>query len=175
MHLAFDQLEGTRERWRHQAYYAKTHGKDHPWNLVNDWCGVVEVKMGKGGWNVHEHIILTASQPRLDYGDWRERWEQAAGPLGGHTNLQKLRGSVQSGVYYVTKYLTKGAVWGGLSREQAYRDQDALRGRRFVRRKWGSAPPRVKSGIWERCCMPDSRDNCADPWFRGPDRPADSP
>lgn len=172
---AFEELEKTREYWRQHAYYAQKVGKAHPWHLVEDWCGVVEVKMGRNGWNVHEHIILSASVPRLDYRSWADHWSKAARSLGGHTDLQKLRGSVSVGVHYITAYLTKSAVWGGLTREEAWRDQDCLRGRRFVRRKWGSAPPRVKSGIWERCCMPDQNGDCHDLWWEASGRTGNSP
>jgi len=164
MRLAFEELEGTRNRWRNRAYYEAKMGRHHPWSNVRDWLGVVEVKMGKsGGWNVHEHLLIDCgpSAFRLDFGDWNAKWGEVAGPvLGGHSNLQKLRGVVQTGVHYVTAYLTKGAVWGGLSVRQAWQNQDVLRGKRFVRRKRGSAPPRQKSERWERCCMPDGTNLC---------------
>jgi len=160
---AFVDLEKTRNRWRNRAYYAAKVGKDHPWNLVRDWCGVVEVKLGKGGWNVHEHVLIECgpSTIQLDYGDWNTKWSEVAGPiLGGHSDLQKLRGDIQAGVHYITAYLTKGAVWGGLSVHQAWQHRDVLRGRRFVRRRRGAAP-RIKSGpSYERCCMPNHMGLC---------------
>jgi len=160
---AFQELEQTRNRWRNRAYYRKKVGGYHPWNLVRDWLGVVEVKMGRGGWNVHEHLLIECEPhiERLDYSDWTAKWRDVAGPvLGGHSDLQKLRNNVEVGVHYVTAYLTKGAVWGGLSVHQAWQHRDVLRGRRFVRRKRGSAPIRIRKEKWERCCMPGHTDRC---------------
>lgn len=163
-------LKATRERWRKQA----ERDPLHPWNLVKDWVGVTEIKRGKMadpstsvprprtttlGWNVHDHLLIHLETNWTDYGDWQRRWKLAAMDPAAHLDLQQVE---KSAMGYLTKYLSKGQMWGGLTISQARSIETFLKGRRFLRRKRGSAPKALVEfdarGPWTECCDPlDSR------------------
>ncbi len=62
---------------------------------------------------------------------------------------------------YITKYISKGDMWGGLTEQEAFINRSFLKGRRFVRAKRGSAPAPLTTyePAWESCCFGD-RDSC---------------
>lgn len=158
---SFDDLRRTVKSYKKRA----SKSEDHSWHTVGDWCGVVEVKNNhKGqGWNVHEHIVVNSSLSLLPYGKFQADWKAAAGDPAAHLDLQKLR--PKQGVNYAVKYATKnGRVWGGLKPSDALAEEQALRGRRFLRRRRGSAPDLQSD--FGMCCLPDSAGWCQK-WVEG--------
>lgn len=135
------------------------HGSryDHSWLEVRDWVGMMEVKSGTGGWNVHEHLLIFGFGQRLDYAGWQRDWKRAANDPAAHIDLRQVG---PAAVRYVTNYLSKG-IWGGLTSIQARIHTTVLRGRRQLRRKRGSAVPPTPKG-YQKCCTDRGSDgwNC---------------
>jgi len=135
---AFVDLEREMANWKKAAQ----RDDDHPHNSILDWVAVWETTNRGKGYNLHEHRLIEMKEDWLEFEDWQENWN-------GHLDLQLIEHDATN---YMTKYLTKG-LWGGLTVEQAEANAPFLKGRRFMRRKRGSAPVRGPAE-YEKCCLP---------------------
>lgn len=146
---------------------ASKHEK-HPWHQVDEWVAVWELKNIGNGWNLHEHMIVTSTLEELDYSGFQAAWKAAADDPAAHLDFVDLNSSL-GGVAYATKYLTKGHCWGGLTSAQAVSISEFLKGKRFLRRKRGTAPKMPKAG-GAMCCSPSNRGDCEvwNMWMTGP-------
>lgn len=183
--LAYSELKHVEQKFRSQHQAKVRNGQDSVWGQVDNFVGVFEIKRGNDlGWNVHSHKLITTLSPFIDFGHLQKDWKKAADDDAAHLDVARGRPIVDSyreghsdlAVSYLAPYLTKSkGIWGGMTESDAQANSDFLKGKRFLRRTRGTAPPPVKSDLVTCCIVPEEglcKKNFESPWgFNGPVSP----